>query len=125
MPTTTANGLTATAVRGVPNTWIVRVSRRTYWAIETDGTDISAIDTNNAAYDTRWSIPGEIGRTFVRDYDTAEEGRESAGWHVMFNQNHAEPCRSAGEALSQLKLQMRTCHAERQARHVAAKNQES
>lgn len=124
MPTTTANGLTATAVRGVPNTWIVRASRLTYWAIETDGTDISAIDTNNAAYDTRWSIPGEIGRTFVRDYDTAEEGRESTGWHVMFNQSHAEPYRSASEALSQLKLQMRTYHAECQAR-IAAKNQES
>lgn len=124
MPTTTANGLTATAVRGVPNTWIVRVSRRTYWAIETYGTDISAIDTDNAAYDARWSIPGEIGRTFVRDYETAEEGREMAGWHVSFEQNHAEPCRSADEALSQLKLQMRTAHAERQAR-FAAKNQES
>lgn len=124
MPTTTANGLTATAVRGVPNTWIVRTSRLTYWAIETDGTDISAIDTDNIGHDTRWSIPGEIGRTFVRDYDTAEQGCEMAGWHVMFNQSHAEPYRSAGEALGQLKLQMRTAHAERQAR-IAAKNQES
>lgn len=124
MPTTTANGLTATAVRGVPNTWIVRTSRLTYWAIETDGTDISAIDTNSTAYDTRWSIPGEVGRTFVRDYDTVEQGRYLAGWHVMFDQNHPEPYRSASEALSQLKLQMRTAHAERQAR-FAAKNQES
>jgi len=123
MPITTANGLPATAVRGVPNAWIVRVSRLTYWAIETDGTDIRAVDTDNIAHDTCWSIPGEVGRTFVRDYDTVEDGRDQAGWHVMFNQNHAEPHRTAGEALSQLKLQMRSNHAKRQDCVAAAKQQ--
>lgn len=119
MPTTTANGLPATAVRGVPNTWIVREARMLYWAITTDGTPIGDIDTDMTVRDNRWSIVGTVTRTNARDYDTAEEGRELAGWYVELHGNSGERYRRADEALRILKLLIVNDHAEQQARRAA------
>lgn len=116
MPTTTANGLIVTAVRGVPNTWIVRTNRSVYWAIQTDGTPIDRIDTTSAAHDTRWSVPGAVTRTHAYDYDSTAEGRELAGWYVEFHNNSGEPYRRGTDALSVLKMQIRDSHNTRKAR---------
>lgn len=123
MPTTTANGLPATAVRGVPNTWIVREARSLYWAITTDGTPIGDIDTDMTVSDRRWNIPGIVNRTHVRDYDTAEDGRALAGWYVEFHGNAAEPYSRSADALAVLKKQLRDDHAQQQARRAARKTE--
>lgn len=117
MTTTTANGLPATAVRGIPNTWIVRSSDWSYDAVTTYGIPIEEIDTSDIRWDdSTWDYSGHISRTLVSEYASVEEGRELAGWYVQIGSNFAEPHHRAADALTDLKQQLRERHAEQQAR---------
>lgn len=113
MPTKTANGQTATRIAGVPNTWLVRHFDTLYYAITTDGRDISEIDAGALLLpgDHSWNAVGTVHRTSADDYDTRDEGSHMAGWHVEVNHNATGPYPTIREALSQLKLVLRDRHA--------------
>jgi len=87
---------TATALKDVPNTYIVQFARHTVWAVELEeGLDIRDFNPDDLR-DNRWSIIGT-----VTDYQRVE-GVHS-GWITSVGDNSGEPFRNRDAAMRELR----------------------
>lgn len=109
----TADGTLAMPVEGEAGMWLVRVSRSTWWVIETTrkGVGIEDINLNDYSKNAPWMASASVTRTY------AAEGGAMPGWYTQVGTNPGcEPYRRMQDAIKDMLAEIAWRRAEREAR---------